>query len=97
MESHEWFFRKTKIPYIMGAIDGSIILIQAPFSTHYIPSEFFSARKNSYSLNLMALCDHKKRFIFADCRWPGTTNDIGAAARSGFLSVATRYYFLTHG
>jgi hypothetical protein len=35
---------------------------------------------------VMAICDHKKRFIFADCRWPGTTNDLGAVARSRFLS-----------
>lgn len=34
----------------------------------------------------MAICDHKKRFIFADCRWPGTTNDLGAVTRSRFLS-----------
>lgn len=85
-ESAEWFFRKTKIPYILGSIDGSIIKISAPFSTNYMPSEFFCGRKHTYSLNLMAICDHKKRFIFADCRWPGTTNDLGAVSRSRFLS-----------
>ena len=39
-----------------------------------------------YSLNLMVICDHKKRFIFADSRWPGSTSDTGAVSRSRFLT-----------
>ena len=34
----------------------------------------------------MVICDHKKRFIFADSRWPGSTCDTGAVARSRFLT-----------
>lgn len=34
----------------------------------------------------MVICDHRKRFIFADSRWPGSTCDTGAVARSRFLT-----------
>ena len=34
----------------------------------------------------MVIFDHKKRFIFADSRWPGSTSDTGAVSRSRFLT-----------
>ena len=34
----------------------------------------------------MVICDDRKRFIFADSRWPGSTCDTGAVARSRFLT-----------
>ena len=71
---------------MIGSVDGSIIKISSPFSVNFIPREFWSKRKQSYSLNLMVICDHRKRFIFADSRWPGSTCDTGAVARSRFLT-----------
>ena len=81
-----WFFERSNIPYLLGSIDGSIIKIAAPHSTTFIPREFWCKRKKTYSLNLMVICDHRKRFIFADSRWPGSTSDTGAVSRSNFLS-----------
>ena len=80
------FYAKCRIPYLFGSIDGSIIKISSPFAVNFIPKEFWSKRKKAYSLNLMVICDHKKRFIFADSRWPGSTCDTGAVARSKFLT-----------
>ena len=81
-----WFYSKCSVPYLFGSIDGSIIKIKSPFAVNFIPREFWSKRKQAYSLNLMVICDHKKRFIFADSRWPGSTCDTGAVARSRFLT-----------
>jgi hypothetical protein len=80
------FFNKCSIPYLIGSIDGSIIKIAAPYATNFIPREFWCKRKQSYSLNLMVICDNRKRFIFADSRWPGSTSDTGAVSRSSFLT-----------
>lgn len=84
--SARWFFAKCQIPFLCGSIDGSIIIISAPHSDAFIPKEFWCKRKKSYSLNLMVICDHRKRFIFADSRWPGSTSDTGAVSRSSFLT-----------
>lgn len=84
--SAAWFYSKCSVPYLFGSIDGSIIKIKSPFAVNFIPRELRSKRKQAYSLNLMVICDHKKRFIFADSRWPGSTCDTGAVARSRFLT-----------
>ena len=84
-DAARWFFNKCNIPYLCGSIDGSIIKISAPFSVSFIPREFWCKRKKAYSLNLMVICDHRKRFIYADARWPGSTADTGAVSRSRFL------------
>jgi DDE superfamily endonuclease len=80
------FYGKCRIPYLCGSIDGSIIKIASPSAVSFIPREFWSKRKQAYSLNLMVICDHRKRFMFADSRWPGSTCDTGAVARSRFLT-----------
>ena len=80
------FYAKCCIPFLFGSIEGSIIKISSPFAVNFIPREFWSRRKQAYSLNLMVICDHRKRVIFADSRWPGSTCDTGAVARSKFLS-----------
>ena len=80
------FFDKCGILFLIGSIDGSIIKISSPFSVNFIPREFWSKRKESYSLNLVVICDHRKRFIFADSRLPGSTCDTGAVALSRFLT-----------
>lgn len=85
-EAARWFYNKCSIPYLCGSIDGSIIKIASPHCVNYIPREFWCKRKKAYSLNLMVICDHRKRIIFADSRWPGSTSDTGAVARSKFLS-----------
>ena len=77
----------------MGIIDGTIILIYKPDGENYILAEFYNSRKGYYGINCMIICDHRKRIIFCDSRWPGATNDKGAIARSKFLSnlVTTRH------
>lgn len=84
-EAARWFFNKCNIPYLCGSIDGSIIKISAPSCVSYIPREFWCKRKKAYSLNLMVICDHRKRILYADARWPGSTSDTGAVSRSRFL------------
>jgi hypothetical protein len=70
----------------MGSIDGTIIHIAKPSTSRFIPAEFYCGRKGTYSLNTMLICDHRKRFMYVDSRWPGSTNDKGAVSRSLFLA-----------
>lgn len=34
----------------------------------------------------MIICDHRKKIIFVDLRWPGAKNDNGAVVRNSFLA-----------
>lgn len=86
IEAARWFYRKCNIPYLCGSIDGSKIKIASPHCVNFKPREFWCKRKKTYSVNLMVVCDHQKKIIFADARWPGSTSDTGAVSRSKFLT-----------
>jgi hypothetical protein len=77
-DASEWFFNKSSgIPFIIGAIDGTIVNCSAPFESQYMPKEFWNSRKHSYAFNVMLVCNHQKKFTYVDSRWPGSTNDTG--------------------
>ena len=52
-------FLNRKFPNCVGAIDGTRIPILAPL----INKEDFFNRKGFYSINAMAVCDGKKRYL----------------------------------
>ncbi|GES92551.1 putative nuclease HARBI1 [Rhizophagus clarus] len=58
-------------PNVIGAIDGSHILIKAP---HLFPVDYFN-RKGFYSIVLQAVVDHKRKFLDICVGWPGSTHD----------------------
>jgi hypothetical protein len=67
LRSSDFFFERTGgIPYLMGIIDGTIILIYKPDGENYIPAEFYNSRKGYYGINCMIICDHRKRIIFCE-------------------------------
>ena len=54
-------FLNRKFPNCVGAIDGTHIPILAPL----INKEDFFNRKGFYSINAMAVCDGKKRYLLS--------------------------------
>ncbi|WAR22586.1 LOW QUALITY PROTEIN: HARB1-like protein [Mya arenaria] len=76
LRTKEGFFRKCRIPNIIGAVDGTLVPILAPKDNGVA----FICRKGYHPINVMAVCDHEMRleiFRFTDivARWPGSQHD----------------------
>lgn len=67
------FFAKFEMPGIMAAIDGTQIAIANPSSSQN--GYLFYNRKHHYSLNVLAVCDAKQRFLYANANYPGSVHD----------------------
>ncbi|XP_052768690.1 putative nuclease HARBI1 [Mya arenaria] len=65
------FFRKCRIPNIIGAVDGTLVPILAPKDNGVA----FICRKGYHAINVMAVCDHEMRFTDIVARWPGSQHD----------------------
>ena len=58
--------------HCVGIINGALVeLAFRPESYH----ECYYSRKCMYALNVMIICDDKKRIIFYNAGWPGSTHD----------------------
>ena len=70
------FSDEFKFPGIIGVIDGCHVPISTPVwqKVPQLREKFFS-RKTFYSWNCMAVCNHKKKFIYFSCKFPGATHD----------------------
>ncbi|XP_052818496.1 putative nuclease HARBI1 [Mya arenaria] len=73
------FYRLSRIPRVLGAIDCTLIPISTP-TTH---EASYVCRKGYHALNVQAVVDTKLRFIDAVLRWPGATNDATFFEMSG--------------
>ncbi|XP_062590955.1 putative nuclease HARBI1 [Saccostrea cucullata] len=65
------FFGKAGFPNVLGAIDGTLIKIQAPSENE--PS--YVCRKGFHALNVQAVADASLRFTDLVCKWPGAVHD----------------------
>lgn len=65
------FYRKCRIPGVLGAIDGTLIPIIAP--THQ--EEAYRCRKGFHALNVQAVTDCNLKFIDLVAKWPGSQHD----------------------
>ncbi|KAL3871268.1 hypothetical protein ACJMK2_039275 [Sinanodonta woodiana] len=61
------FYRISGFPNVIGAIDGTLIRIQAPVSN--------VNRKGFHSLNVQMTCDYKFRITNCVAKWPGSVHD----------------------
>lgn len=59
------------ISNIIGAIDGTFILIKAP----YEDPEVYITRKCNYAITLQAICDSSLKFIDVFVGYPGSVSD----------------------
>lgn len=84
----------------VGAIDGIHIKIQRPSRERdnvQNAKKYHVSRKNCYAWNVQAVCDYRRRFLFADVRYPGSTGDHLAFRGSRFydtLEQLPRPYFI---
>eukprot|EP01135_Chromosphaera_perkinsii_P006098 Nk52_evm2s397 gene=Nk52_evmTU2s397 len=72
------FERRTGFPDTAGAIDGTLIRMKKPAN-----DDTFFCRKGFPALNVQAVCDNSKRFIYVAIR-SGSTPDCSVFSRSQF-------------
>ncbi|XP_055915446.1 uncharacterized protein LOC129950860 [Eupeodes corollae] len=75
---------KTKMPGILGCIDGSHIKIKAPV----LNKENYFNRKHYYSILLQGVVNAKKKFINVFCGEPGSLHDSRLLRRSDLYRVS---------
>lgn len=83
------FMRRHNVPGVLGAVDGSHIPICKSFQGESDP---YYNRKKFMSIVLMAVADSDKRFLWADCRDPGSYHDSHV-----FKDTAVYYWMSTFG
>lgn len=74
------FWTNWNFPNTIGAMDGKHIQIQAPPASG---SQYFNYKK-TFSIVLMAVCDHKYKFILVDVGAFGSDCDAGVLSKSLF-------------
>jgi hypothetical protein len=67
----EQFQRKQGLPHCIGVIDGTHILIKAPYDNQ----EQYVNRKKFHSLQLQGVCDPDRFFTDVYCAYPGSVHD----------------------
>ncbi|XP_041367014.1 putative nuclease HARBI1 [Gigantopelta aegis] len=75
MERHDvmrGFYDISQLPGIIGAIDGSHVLVVNPGG---VTAQCFMNRKGYYSLNCQLVCNHLLLFTNMVCRWYGSVHD----------------------
>lgn len=66
------FYRKRRMPRVIGAIDCSHIRIESPGGPN---AEIFRNRKGFFSINVQAVCDADLQIRNIVARWPGSVHD----------------------
>ncbi|XP_060554375.1 putative nuclease HARBI1 [Ruditapes philippinarum] len=62
------FYQKSRIPNVIGAVDWTLIPIEAPKENEAA----YVCRKNFHALNVQAVCDTDMRFTDVVAMWPGS-------------------------
>ena len=86
----------------LGAIDGMLVWMNKPniadqANIGFGPSKFFCGRKMKYGLNMMGVCDSRRRFIWVEINMPGSASDFYAFDHSSLKKKLEREGFLRPG
>lgn len=77
----------------VGIIDGTLIRIVAPPANHPIhPGPPYYCRKNFYAINVQVICDHNKKILNLNARYPGSVHDSAVWMMSGVRRLLYRRY-----
>ena len=60
--------QKIGFPRVLGCVDGTHIPLSEPREN---PDDYFSY-KMKYTINIQAICDCNRRFVYVDIKWPGS-------------------------
>lgn len=71
-ETMQAFFKKSKMPGILSAIDCTHIPIQSPGTDD---AEIYRNRKGYFSINVQLCCDQSNYITDVVARWPGSVHD----------------------
>lgn len=66
------FYKISRFPQCIGAIDCTHVKLQSPGGED---AEIFRNRKGYFSMNVQAVCDATLNFQNIVCRWPGSSHD----------------------
>ena len=91
-----------QIDCCVGCIDGLLIWISKPTKRDQIeigfgPTKFFCGRKMKYGLNMMGVCDARRRFTWVEVRFPGAASDFYAFDESHLKKTLEEKRFLRPG
>lgn len=86
----------------VGAIDGILMWIHKPTDQDcdvlgFRQTKFFCGRKKKFGLNMQAVCDARRRFLWVELRYPGSTSDFFAFDQSSLKCQLERAGFLREG
>ncbi|XP_052248750.1 putative nuclease HARBI1 isoform X1 [Dreissena polymorpha] len=69
--SKQDFYRRCRIPNVLGAVDGTLVPILGPSENE----EAYICRKGFHAINVQAVCDSRMNFIDVVAKWPGSQHD----------------------
>lgn len=82
-ETAQYFKEKIgcdKFNMVAGCLDGTLCKIKRP-KLRQNPNAYRD-RKGNHSINVQAICDHKKTFLYVNCGFPGSCHDSWVWKRS---------------
>lgn len=81
------FQEVTRMPGVIGCIDGSLIPIRSPGGPD---AELYRGRKGFFALNVMAVCDPHMIITNLVVNWPGSAHDSRIFRESGLCAALER-------
>lgn len=92
-ETSAGFYRKSRFPGVIGAIDCTHISIQNPGGAN---GELFRNRKGDFSINVQVVCDTEEEISNIVARWPGSTHDSRIFDNSHICALLENQTFQGH-
>lgn len=83
------FEQRWNMPFCIGALDGKLVRVRKPAKSGSLYHDY----KHHFSLNLLALCDHRYRLTFVDIGEYGYKGDANVFATSTLKQMLTNNSF----